>query len=363
MVLPALSIPAVPHFELEDRLPVYPESFLFLRDDTEVFADLAARDWAFAEDDTRFATHDLHPYPAKFIPQIPGNLISCLSARGDLVLDPFGGSGTTALEAVRLGRRALSVDANPLSLLIGRAKTSLIDREAARELHGMHAALATELQALPSDPEILIARNAGHAPSIPNRSKWYADTAYGELALIKARIAELTSGPARDVALVSLSRIAIRVSFQDSETRYKSIPREVPVGETLRRYLKEFRLVLDGVAANEADNRYGICKFLCGDARHLDAASIADGSVDLIVTSPPYGNATDYHLYHRFRLIWLGHDPVRLGHIEIGSHLKHQRERSGFGSYLADPRPCCSRDGPRPASRAVCRAGPGRLCL
>jgi DNA modification methylase len=61
-------------------------------------------------------------------------------------------------------------------------------------------------------------------------------------------------------------------------------------------------------------------------------------SVDLVVTSPPYGNANDYHLYHRFRLLWLGSDPRDLAKVEIGSHLRHQKESSGFGSYLDDMR-------------------------
>ena len=59
-------------------------------------------------------------------------------------------------------------------------------------------------------------------------------------------------------------------------------------------------------------------------------------TIDLIVTSPPYGNATDYHLYHRFRLLWLGYNPRELAKIEIGSHLRHQKEASGFDEYLAE---------------------------
>jgi DNA modification methylase len=337
MFLPALTSTTVPPVA-EDGLPVYAEESLFLAPPTEVFARLTARDWSFSEDDTQFLAHDIHPYPAKFIPQIPGSLIACLSARGELVMDPFGGSGTTALEAVRLGRRALSIDANPLSVLIGRAKTSLIDREAARELHGMHAALATELQCLPADPKVLVRRHAHHAPAIPNRDKWFSDSAFGELCLVKARIADLATEPAQDAALVALSRVALRSSFQDSETRYKSVPRKVPMGETLRRYLKEFRAVMDAVAANGSATRYGISRFLCADARRLSVEQAPDGSVDLIVTSPPYGNATDYHLYHRFRLLWLGNDPKRLGRMEVGSHLRHQRERSGFESYFNDLR-------------------------
>jgi len=322
----------------EEGLPTYVEEPLFLMNPEEAFASLRKLDWSFADDRTGFLAHDIHPYPAKFIPQIPGTLISRISARGELVLDPFGGSGTTALEAVRLGRRAVSVDANPLSALIGRAKTASIDRGTARELYGIHAALAAELQALPRDPDRLIALYRKQAPDIPNRDKWFADTAFGELCLIKARITGLEAPVARDVALVALSRIAIRASFQDSETRYKSTPRKVAVGETLRLYLKEFRSVMEAIAESEAVTRYGLSRFICGDVRNLGADVIPKGSVDLIVTSPPYGNATDYHLYHRFRLLWLGFDPVELSHVEIGSHLKHQREKSGFDSYLSDLR-------------------------
>jgi DNA modification methylase len=335
MLPPALNLPPLPSDE-EVISPTYLERSLFLSTPEDVFSNLKEFDWSFVDDDTEFLAHDIHPYPAKFIPQIPGNMIALLSARGELVLDPFGGSGTTALEAIRLGRRALSIDANPLSELIGRTKTAAIDREAARELHGMNAALKAEMQELPNDPRILVERHRRHAPTIPNRDKWFADSAFGELCLIKSRIADLTTEPARDVALVALSRIALRASFQDSETRYKSVPRDVPVGETLRRFLKEFKSALDTVAANEAATRYGISKFLSADARKLPKDAVPDGSVDLIVTSPPYGNATDYHLYHRFRLLWLGHDPAKLATVEIGSHLKHQRERSGFKSYFTD---------------------------
>src|SRR5438094_494819 len=64
-----------------------------LRSPAEVLSRLVEVDWAFESDDTSYLSHDLHPYAAKFIPQIPGTLISALSLRGELVWDPFGGSG------------------------------------------------------------------------------------------------------------------------------------------------------------------------------------------------------------------------------------------------------------------------------
>ncbi len=317
---------------------VYEELPLHTSTAATAISYLQQKEWGFTADDTRFLGHDLHPYPAKFIPQIPGTFISLLSSRGELIFDPFGGSGTTALEAIRLGRRAVSVDANPVAALIGRVKTARVSGEATAELHLLHGALRVLLESLPRDASELIAAYGAHAPTIANREKWFADAAFGELAHIRHRIIQLESETARDIALLALSRTVLSASFQDSETRYKSVPRDVPIGETTKRYVKEFEAVMKSVARNAAATRYGVSQFLTGDVRRLSSQEIPDYSVDLVVTSPPYGNATDYHLYHRFRLLWLGYDPVALGKIEIGSHLKHQRESSGFDSYFSDMR-------------------------
>lgn len=316
--------------------PGYKESPLYLRKPLTVFNELEKIDWSFTKDDTRFLAHDLHPYPAKFIPQIPGNLIARLSTYGELVYDPFGGSGTTALEAIRLGRRAISSDANPISAIIGKVKTARIDLATSKQLHSLHSYLTGRLEGLPAVPADLVKEYEAAIPVIANREKWFPDTSLGELALVRSKILELSSSAAQEVALLALSKSVLSVSFQDSETRYKSTPKEIPSGVALRKFLKEFEFVMLSVAENSAATRYGISRFLIADARTLSKDQLADCSVDLIVTSPPYGNATDYHLYHRFRLLWLGYDPVALGKVEIGSHLKHQREKSGFDSYFSD---------------------------
>ncbi|MDA3276325.1 hypothetical protein KK172_11420 [Pseudomonas aeruginosa] len=293
-------------------------------------------DWSFTDDDTRFLGHDLHPYPAKFIPQLPGTLISRLSSRGELIFDPFGGSGTTALESIRLGRRAVSFDVNPVAALIGRVKTARVGGEATTELHLLHGALRAFLGSMPADTSELVSKYERYAPHIVNRSKWFPDSSFGELSHIKFKISQLVNETAKDVASLALSRTVLASSFQDSETRYKSVPRDIPVGEVTKRFIKEFESVMRSVARNASATRYGVSRFITGDVRRIPAVELPDDSVDLVVTSPPYGNAMDYHLYHRFRLLWLGHDPVAFGKLEIGSHLKHQRESSGFSSYFDD---------------------------
>ena len=306
-----------------------------LRDPKSVAETLESIDWSFTNDDTGFLTHDLHPYPAKFIPQIPGYCVAKLSLPGELVLDPFGGSGTTALESVRMGRRALSTDANAVGTLIGRVKTSNLDRMAAKELHVIRSALTTRLADLPQ-PGSLCNENADCVPDIPNIDKWFPITSRGELAVIRSRINKIKNEKAHDIALLALSRITLAVSFQDSETRYSSKPRDIAQGETIKRFLSALNTIVRNVMQTQPALRYSVCDFLTTDARDLHQGRHKPDSVDLIVTSPPYGNANDYHLYHRFRLLWLGHDPRHLGRIEIGSHLRHQKESSGFDTYLAE---------------------------
>ena len=50
------------------------------------------------------AAHGWHPFPAKFPPQLPRFFIENFSDENDVVLDPMSGSGTTLVEAARLGR-------------------------------------------------------------------------------------------------------------------------------------------------------------------------------------------------------------------------------------------------------------------
>lgn len=92
--------------------------------------------------------HPIHEvsYRACFKPQLPAFFIAGLSAPGEAVLDPFMGRGTTPVQAALMGRRPLGNDINPLSTLLTRPRLAPPSIEAiARCLEGVpwHAAAAT----------------------------------------------------------------------------------------------------------------------------------------------------------------------------------------------------------------------------
>ncbi len=87
-------------------------------------------EWSFRDagrSQTTAFTHDYHRYPAKFIPQIVKKLIEDYAPSGtQVVCDPFGGCGTTLVEAKLLGHRSIGFDINPVAKLITQTKTTPI---------------------------------------------------------------------------------------------------------------------------------------------------------------------------------------------------------------------------------------------
>lgn len=86
---------------------------------------LETLDWDFSEH-LQGTSKAIHWYPGTFPSELPTTLIQALSSKGDLIFDPYGGIGTTALEALRQGRKAWLVEANPVGCLIAYVACCLV---------------------------------------------------------------------------------------------------------------------------------------------------------------------------------------------------------------------------------------------
>ena len=299
-----------------------------LRDNETAITRLNAIDWNFTSANTKYLTHNLHPYPAKFIPQIPNTLIRELSSAGETVADIFCGSGTTLVEAVYLKRHAIGIDANPLAALISKAKTTPLSDSDFEELASHRGACSRILAKIASPTDDMLwketpFRSNGWRPSPEVCQFWFVSHVVEELAEILLLIERVLSKTAQVLCKVAFSAIIVRASKQDSDTRYVRREKDIKPGDTVRLYLAQ----LDTAILMSRQMSYTISKDLSCRILEADLLETPETApFDLVVASPPYPNAYSYHLYHRTRLIWLGYDQERFKRVEIGSHRKYSRK-------------------------------------
>lgn len=264
--------------------------------------------WAFKDatrTETSYLTHGYHRYPAKFIPQLAARIIKENSQAGDLVCDPFMGSGTTLVEAIINGRRAYGTDINPVAVLIAKAKTTPIEpTKLQREVNKVFSQLQTLLYK--ENGQTLLTDTSFDYP-IPTHERidyWFPEKQKRELALILARIRTVKDVEVQTFLLCSFSNILKGCSIwmmksvkptRDWKKKLAS-PHQSYVLQTKRMMKKnsEFWEILGG--------RKIECTIDNNDARKL---SLDDNSTTLIVTSPPYVTSYEYADLHQLTALWL----------------------------------------------------------
>lgn len=294
---------------------------------TASLAKLRRIDWDFKSAKTSYLTHGLHPYPAKFIPQIPNALIQELSSVGETVGDIFCGSGTTLVEALLLKRHAIGLDANPLACLISAAKTQRLgesDVSGLQELHrrAMDFASSLAMGERGSLFETAPFRSNAARPTDKSIAFWFESFIIEELAEIRSWCYQLASRVARTIALAAFSSIIVTVSKQDSDTRYVRREKSLSPGDAIKRFAWSLEQAIRAAVefTDLVEPQYS-CRIV-----RADIMSQPDvGVIDLVVCSPPYPNAYSYHLYHMTRMLWLEMDQPRFKKEEIGSHRKYGR--------------------------------------
>lgn len=295
-------------------------------------------DWDFKTAKTTYLTHGLHPYPAKYIPQIPHSLIEELSSYGETVADIFCGSGTTLVEANLLGRNAIGIDANPLACLISEAKTTRFesgDENLLYKLIEQSQGLSSELLLRQMSPEKNSYKSSAYRPSDKALSFWFEPFVVEELAEILSWCNNLPTITSQKIALTALSSIIVVVSKQDSDTRYVRREKGIRSGDAFLKFASALSKSINAVSefTKQVDNN-SFCKVY-----HSDILSTPDVSAfDLMVCSPPYPNAYSYHLYHMTRMVWLGMNNKEFKQREIGSHRKYSKAGASIETFRKEMR-------------------------
>jgi site-specific DNA-methyltransferase (cytosine-N4-specific) len=288
------------------------------------------REWNFHESNTTQHLHAIHPYPAKFIPQIPNKAISEWTQKGDIVYDPFCGCGTTLLEASLLGRPSIGTDNNSVAVLVSKAKTA--------QYTSLHIQALIDFE---KNLDQLLQNSVPNRALIPNNKNflyWFGDDVLLRLSTYKEVISK-TNEPLRTLFLTIFSSIIVRVSYQDSDTRYARVARIVHPKDVDRLFRTKLKDVIKNLPILLTPGRSPV------DVYQADARSVPfldSKSVSLIVTSPPYLNAYDYHKYHRQRIHWIDGDFELNRDQEIGKHDEFTKPGATPDKYFLDMDSCFS---------------------
>ena len=216
------------------------------------------------------------------------------------VLDPFCGTGTTALSAVNRGHDAATVDVNPFLTWLARAKTA---RYSADSLAEAERAAADALDLVRREDVVPAAE-----PRIHRIERWWPEDSRRFLCRLKAAILRTAdkSGPVSDLLHAAFCRTLIKLSnaaFNHQSMSFRAGPQcRLDLGaEGGSTFLDDLRFVLKGAAENPPAAALAVQ----GDAR--DLPSYLDARFDLVVTSPPYANRMSYIRELRPYMYWLGY--------------------------------------------------------
>lgn len=267
---------------------------------------LLSDDLDFHNHSSREFTHSLHAFPAKFPPQLPRKFIESLTNAQDIILDPMAGSGTTILEAFLAGRQSIACDIDPLALQLCHVKTTPLSTGIVAQVgDDIIKSAKREIARIDLSSE-LVSRYS--MKTLDFFDYWFDHNAQLELLGLLISIENIADEQLKAFMKLIFSAIIITKSggvslaYDLAHTRphkVKDKPYRSPIAEFEKRLQRNLRDLAQLP-------KHGITPVISrANAQQLP---LADASIDLIVTSPPYpANAIDYMRAHKFSLAWFGH--------------------------------------------------------
>ncbi len=291
---------------------------------------------AFSPEEVRpFKCSAHHWCPATFVPEIPFTLIEVLSLPNAVVYDPFAGVGTTYFQALLLNRRPLATEICKVSVEFMRALFRLFDpsvdaNEIRKMIQAIIASYKPDRDYTPSDERRI---------SIDKLTPWYSSKTLNQLAFLFVEQAHCKDETVRAVMWISISAILQSVSSQDRGwgcIADNVLPKKDKIKdkEALTLFNRHINRLLNDTSEHLKYTKAGYDQLYRDLAQqqtifHSDVREckeIQDSSVDLVVTSPPYPNMTDYVNSQRLSYYLTRFDMASDWHLEIGARSRRQRK-------------------------------------
>lgn len=325
--------------------------------DKVIIDKLESINWDFAnrkivDKDTIFPFNNrkYHTYPATYIPEIPFTLIEILSEEGELVMDPFGGIGTTLVQALIQNRIPISIDNN------------FIASKIANDFFVLFSPFVDLEKSLQSINHILddYDRGKDYLSLLNNQRKelqgWYERSTLNELAFLILKYDQINMANneegVRALFHLCLSNILTTVCSQNGGWAYIADnvkPKEGCLKDkhTIEKYrgnllgcargIQEYKRLLEEKVANIYNDNY-FENVINADMLQADLTYLK-GKVNLVITSPPYPKMIDY--VKSQRLSYYFEDRTFFDELQREIGARYRRNNKGnIEKYVIDMKIC-----------------------
>ncbi|SEP42527.1 DNA methyltransferase [Nitrosovibrio sp. Nv6] len=250
---------------------------------------------------TRYSAHGLHEYKGKFNPQVAKAMLNIFGAHpGQLVLDPFCGSGTSLVECAHLGINSVGTDINPLAVFLATAKLKSLTIPAESLLNNAKFSLIAAKR-LRTEPTLEGERG-------DYLKLWFPLEYLSDMERLRLAI-DVNGGENTSVLLAIASNLLRDYSLQEPhDLRIRRRKSPFPDKSFFDAYEEAVRAFCTRLY--DAQQTLGIIeahsKAVNVDCKKAENhPDLRQGTFDLALTSPPYAMALPYIDTQRLSLVWL----------------------------------------------------------
>jgi len=289
-----------------------------------------------------FNCRRLHWFPATFIPEIPFTLIEVLSLEKAKILDPFGGIGTTFFQALLLNRIPITIENCIISIEFIKNLYNLFDNKL--DFNELNHEIKNIIKQF--DPSY---NYIGDIPKDVNNielSRWYSVKTYNELSYLIIKERECSDINLKSLMKISISGILKTVSSQNRGwgcIADNMVPKNNQYTDknVFNYFIKRINVILSELSNHLRLNNYSFKNYYDHYKKNIYYSDIklfndvVDESIDLIISSPPYPNMTDYVKSQRLSYYYFGHNLNNDLKSEIGARYK-RNNKNNLENYYND---------------------------
>ena len=269
-------------------------------------------DWDFRGENTKEYTHCFHIYPAMMIPQIARGLIQIYGKEGDLLFDPYCGSGTSLVEGRLAGMNVCGTDLNPTARMIARAKSINYDLDELRkDIEAFKLNLKHELSMVQTSTEF----PGPELDTLDRLRTWFPIKSILEVSHCIGKSEQISNIDNKNFILIALSECLRLISFQRNR-EFKLY--RIAESDRESHYVELYSLLITRIDRNlkglegfmqAVETETGEVAIYDFNTVEKSGHELLPGKPTIVVTSPPYGDSGTTVAYAQFSWLtnmWLG---------------------------------------------------------